>query len=186
MVQILYSIAAIMLLGITVLNINVKIHGTEERMMLSELSLEMTSIGAEILNEAARMEYDQGATFGLVLDVDSLETTTAWGTGSCDPDASFSGCFTINNLQGKTATRSLSRVYEGTTYDVTYDVSPIQVCYAAVAPPHACAGESGGPPAGARTYAKKVSFNVSTPVLVDANGDPYEIPMSRVYMYPSF
>ena len=76
MVQVLYSIAAIMLLGITVLNINVKIHGTEERMMLSELSLEMTSIGAEILNEIGRLEYDQSATFGQVLPVASLETLT--------------------------------------------------------------------------------------------------------------
>ena len=45
MPQMIYSIAAILLLGISFLNVNQKVHGTQERMMFSELTLEMTSVG---------------------------------------------------------------------------------------------------------------------------------------------
>lgn len=179
MVQVLYSIAAIMLLGITVLNINTKIHGTQDRLMFNELALQMTSVGAEMLNEIGKNDFDPSTIFGEVLPRNQLSPDDGtWGSGTCNPDNNFSGCFVINDFHGKTAERTLTRVQGGVSVDITYNVTDITVEYVAETSPYA--------PSGTQTYAKKVTLNVSTPVLVDADGAPFEVPMSRIYMYPNF
>lgn len=181
MVQILYSIAAIVLLGVTVLNINIKIHGTEGRMMFSELALETTSVGSEILNEIGKAEYDPNTIFGEVITRNGLSPEDGtWGSGTCNPDARFGGCFVINDFHGKTASRTLTRVHRGTTYTVTYNVTDIAVHYVTEAPPY------GASPGAAQTYAKEVTLNISSPALLDTDGTPLLIPMSRVYTYPNF
>lgn len=177
MPQMIYSVAAIFLLGISFLNVNRKVHGTQERMMFSELALEMTSVGAELLDEIGKYPFDNGTISGLTTTTDSLSTT--FGGGTCNPDdPDFGGCSTISDFHGKTATRSETRVHGGTTYTVPYNVTAISVAYVGEASPHAPS------PSNARTFAKEVTLTVSTPALLDGNGDPIEIEMSRVYMYP--
>jgi len=178
MAQLIYTIAAIFILGTVVLTFNVKIHGTQERMAFNELTLAMTGVGAELLNEIGKAEYDPNTIFGEVLPRNQLSVEGGWGSGSCNPDANFSGCFVINDFHGKTASRTVTRVYQGTTYTVTYDVTDIEVHYVTEAPPYT--------PSNTQTYAKEVTLNVSTPALVDGAGAPIEIPMSRIYMYPNF
>ena len=178
MVQILYTVTAIFVLGITVLTLNVKIHGSQERMMFSELAQEMTSVGAELLNEIGKADYDPNTIFGEVLPRASLSVESGWGSGLCAPDNKFSGCFVINDFHGKTATRSITRTHKNTTYTVDYNVTDLEVHYVTEAAPHTASPT--------QTYAKEVTLNISTPALVDASGDPIEIPMSRVYTYPNF
>lgn len=180
MVQILYTLTAIFILGITVLTLNVKIHGTQERIMFSELSLEMTEVGAEILNEIGKHDYDPNTIFGEVLPRSSLSPEGSWGGGFCNPNARFSGCFVINDFNGKTAERTVTRTHKGTSYDVVYNVTDIAVHYVTEDAPHTPS------PGKAQTYAKEVTLKVSTPALVDGTGAPIEIPMARVYTYPSF
>ena len=178
MAQIIYTIAAIFILGLVVLTLNVQIHGTQERMAFNELALEMTSVGAEMLNEIGKMEYDPNTIFGEVLPRTALSPEGAWGSGSCNPNTNYSGCFTINDFHGKTAVRTLNRAYQGANQTVTYNVTDIEVHYVGESAPYAASGT--------QTYAKEVTLNISTPVLVDGAGNPIEIPMSRVYMYPNF
>lgn len=179
MVQIIYTVAAIMLLGFTILNINVKIHGNQDRMVFNELALEMTSVGAEVLNEIGKHDFDPGTISNLIVHPDSLSETAAFGSGTCDPDNSFNNCFTINDFHAKAASRSLTRVHGGTTHTIDYDVTDIQVQYVSETPPHDPVT------AGTKTFAKEVTVTISTPVLLDMNGDPVELEMSRVYMYPN-
>ena len=178
MVQILYTIIAIFVLGITVLTLNVKIHGTQDRMMFSELSIEMTSVGAELLNEIGKHDYDPNTIFGEVLPRAALSPEGTWGSGSCNPDAKFQGCFVINDFHGKTAERTVMRTHKGTDYDVVYNVTDLEVHYVTEASPYTASGT--------QTYAKEVSLNISTPALVDGTGTPITIPMSRVYTYPGY
>ena len=178
MVQILYTVTAIFVLGITVLTLNVRIHGTQQRMMFSELAQEMTSVGAELLNEIGKAEYDPNTIFGEVLPRAALSAEGTWGSGSCDPDNRFASCFVINDFHGKTATRSITRTHDGAPVTVEYNVSDLEVHYVTESAPHTASAT--------QTYAKEVTLNISTPALVDANGDPIEIPMSRVYTYPNF
>ena len=178
MVQVIYTITAILILGFTVLSLNLQIHGTQQRMMFSELAQEMTSVGAEVLNEISKHDYDPNTIFGEVLARNALSPEGSWGSGSCNPDNRFAGCFVINDFHGKTATRTITRTHDGTAYTVDYNVSDLEVHYVTEAAPHTASGT--------QTYAKEVTLNVSTPALVDAAGDPIEIPMSRVYTYPSY
>lgn len=179
MVQVLYSIAAIMLLGITVLNINTKIHGTQDRLMFNELALDMTSVGAEVLNEIGKHPFDPGTISEFVVPRDSLSNDADWGSSGCDPDNSYQSCFTVSDFHQKTAERTRSRVQSGTPVDITYNVTEIEVKYVSETPPHTPVTS------GTRTFAKEVTLKVSTPVLVNADGEPFEITMSRVYMYPN-
>lgn len=180
MVQILYSIAAILLLGMSVLNINVKIHGTQERLMFNELALGMTSVGAEMLNEIGKHDFDPGTISGMMVSTDSLSYSSAFGSGSCNPDANFDSCFTVSDFHGKAASRTITRVHSGTPYTVTYEVTDIDVQYVSETAPHTPVANATD-----RTFAKEVTLTISTPVLVDGNGDPFEVTMSRVFMYPN-
>lgn len=184
MVQVLYSIAAIMLLGVTVLNINIKAHGAQDRMMFSELALEMTSVGAELLNEIGKYSYDPAAlrsVYGYTLqDRDALRPEGNFGAGSpCAPDDDFSSCLVINDFHGKTATRPITRTRNGVAYTVEYDITDIRVRYVDETPPHASSD-------GEKTFAKEATVTISTPALVGGDGNPVEITMSRVYLYPNY
>ena len=147
-------------------------------MMFSELTVEMTGVGAEILDEIGKQLFDPVTSSGLLVPKSALSTSPYPAASTCDPDdPDYSGCSTIGDFHGKTATRTRTRIHKGTTYSVPYDVTDIVVDYVSETPPHTSTG-------GARSFAKEVTLNVSTPALVDGNGDPFEIEMSRVYMYP--
>ena len=178
MAQILYTLVAIMLLGVTVLNINVKIHDTQDDMMFSELTLQMTSVGAELLNEIGMKEFDPGTISEYAVPRESLSPEASFGNAPCDPDNNFADCDTVSDFHGKTATRTLTRVHNGVTYAVTYNVSNITVIYVSEASPYT--------PSADPTFAKEVTLTVSTPTLVDGNGNPIEMTMARVYTYPRF
>ena len=199
MVQILYSIAAIFLLGITVLNINVKIHGSQERMMFNELALEMTSVGAEMLNEVGKYSYDPSALaagYGsTIFDRDALRAASTFGqpfdasSPVCDPNPAtkFSGCYVINDFDGKSTTRSITRSKNGTPYTVDYNITDIEIKYVEETPPHRpCTDLAATCPASGKTFAKSVTVTISTPVLIDGAGNPVEIEMARVYQYPNY
>lgn len=178
----IYSVAAILLLGVAFLNVNQKIHGTDERIMFSELTVEMTGVGAEILDEIGKELFDPVTSSGLTIPTSDLSTTPYSTASTCDPnDPNYSGCSTIGDFHGKTATRNRTRTHSvngaTTTYTVPYNVTDIAVDYVSEASPHTSTG-------GAKSFAKEVTLTVSTPALVNGNGDPFEIQMSRVYMYP--
>jgi hypothetical protein len=183
MVQLIYSICAIMLLGSAFLNVNLKVHGAEERMMFSELALGVTSVGTELLNEIGKAEFDPGTISGLLVVTDSLRFADTFGGGSCDPDLDYLSCFTINDFHGKTATRRLLRVHAGATHEVVYDVTDITVEYVSETPPHV---PPASPPSGYRTFAKRVTLTISSPTLLGSDNQPLAFGMSRVYMYPNF
>lgn len=177
MAQLIYSITAIFVLGIAFLNVNQKVLGSQDRMMFSEIALEMTSIGTELLDEIGKYPFDTGTTSGLAVAPTDLSDGTAWGTGACDPDhPDFEGCVTISDFHTKTASRTETRVYKGVTTSVPYTIPSISVAYVSETAPH--------DPSASATFAKEVTIVVETPALIDYNGDPVSIEMSRVYMYP--
>ena len=110
MPQMIYSVAAILLLGVAFLNINQKVHGTDERMMFSELTLEMTGVGAEILDEIGKRPFDANTVGGLLIPATALGASASVSPSACDPDDSnYAGCDTIGHFPGKTATRNRTR-----------------------------------------------------------------------------
>jgi len=187
MVQVLYCIIAMMLLAVSMLNVNVKIHGNQGRMMANELSLGMTSVGAEVLNELAKYPYDPVAlpitaspvlgnpnalrdanTFGLDPDGDPV---------ACDPDASFSACQYLIDFHGKTFTRTQTRTFQGTTHTVTYNAT-VNIEYVTNTAPHT--------PTTSKTFARRAVVTVSTPSLYLSDPtDLLKVSMSRVYTYPN-
>jgi len=187
MAQAIYSVAAIFVLAIAFLNVNKKLHASQEQMMFSELALEMTSVGAEMLNEIGKYSYDPAALLSVtgttLNDRTVLRDEATFGTGSpaCDPnpDSQFNGCIVINDFHGKSATRPVTRTHDGNTYTVDYDISNITIRYVDESPPHA-------PTGGNKTFAKEAVVTISTPALLDGNGDPLQITMSRVYLYPNY
>jgi hypothetical protein len=186
MAQMLYTIAAIMILAVVVMMMNVKIHNTNDRMMFSELSLDMTGVGNEILDHIETMHFNQGTISCMVVPVEELSTT--FGTDACDPDdenaecaacnpnANYADCFTVGDFHGAEATRIRSRVFAGEVVQTTYRVSDIRVEFVAEDAPHAVSASP--------TFAKRVRLNVSTPVLVDASGNEIAIEMARIYTHP--
>lgn len=177
MPQMIYSVAAILLLGVSFFHVNQKVHGTDNRLLFSELTTEMTSVGAEILDEMGKRPFDANTVSGLMIPVADLSASPRPAVSTCDPDdPDYQGCATIGHFHGKTATRNRPRVHSGTTYNVPYNVTSIEVEYVTEAPPHTVTTS--------RTFAKEATIRVSTPALVDGSGDPYEIEMKRVYMYP--
>jgi hypothetical protein len=194
MAQTLYSVTALLLLGISFFNVNQKVHGNQERLMFSELALEMTSVGAEMLNEIGKYSYDPAAistVSGTTLnDRAALRGASTFGTGvpACAPDpaSQFSGCVVINDFHGKTTRRSITRAYGGATHTIDYDVTDIRIRYVEEAPPHRpCSATGASCPASGKTFAKEATVTVSTPALVNGAGAPIAIRMSRVYLYPN-
>jgi hypothetical protein len=186
MVQIIYTIAAVMILSVLVVNVNVSIHGNQERMMFNELALEVTSVGAEMLNEIGKYSYDPVAlasVYGFTLeDRNALRDASMFGVGSlCDPNpaSGFFGCIVINDFHGKTATRSVTRRKDGVDYTVDYDITDIRIRYVAEAPPHAYTDNS-------KSFAKEATITIAIPALVDGSGNPIEFTMSRVFQYPNY
>jgi hypothetical protein len=176
MVQILYTIAAIMILAVVSLTINLRIHSTGERLMFNELTLEMTGVATELLDQIGRREFDAGTISGLMVPVDSLTPATNFGTGMCEPDQQYSGCFTISDFHNRTATRIRSRQHAGQLREIEYNVTDIQVLYVDQNPPH---DESTTP-----TFAKEVTLTISTPAMETASGGAIEVRISRIFMYP--
>lgn len=188
MAQTIYSVTALLLLGISFFGVNQRVFGTHERLRFSELALEMTSVGAEMLNEIGKYSYDPAALLsvsGTALDDRAaLRDAGTFGAGvpACDPnpDSQFNGCVVIHDFHGKSAQRSVSRAYGGATHTVRYDITDIRVRYVAETPPHLPVA------AGTKTFAKEVTVTVSTPLLVNGAGAPIAIAMSRVYLYPNY
>lgn len=177
MPQLIYSIAAIFVLGIAFLNVNQKVHGTEDRMMFSEITLEMTSVGAEILDEMGKRPFDANTVSGLIIPASALGPTASVTPSLCDPnDSDYANCDTIGHFHGKTATRNRTRTHSGTAYTVPYNVTSIAVQYVSETAPHTVSGTP--------TFAKEATIRIETPVLVDASGNPFGFEMRRVYTYP--
>ena len=177
MPQLIYSIAAIFVLGIAFLNINQKAHGTEERMMFSEIALETTGVGAEVLDEIGKRPFDANTVSGLVIPAAALSPTAHVAVSVCDPDdPNYTGCDTIGHFHGKTATRNRTRTHDGTAFAVPYEVTAIDVQYVSETPPHTVSATP--------TFAKEVTIDVEAPAIVDGNGDPFSFKMRRVYTYP--
>lgn len=177
MPQMIYSVAAILLLGVAFFNINHKVHGTEERMMFSEITMEMTGVGAEILDEIGKRPFDANTVGGLIIPASALGGTAHVNPSNCDPnDSNYSGCDTIGHFDGKTATRTRSRTHNGTAYAIPYTVSSIDIQYVSETPPHTVSGVP--------TFAKEATIRVETPALLDANGNAFGFEMRRVYTYP--
>lgn len=183
MIQTVYALLAIMLIGLVTLSFSRGIHSNEQEMMLNELASEMTSVGSEILNEVGRYPYDPVA---LVVTTDhvlntrgALRLESTFGTGStCNPNTQYSGCLFINDFHGKTATRVRQRIYNGVTHDITYTVESIVVRYVSESTPHT--------PTGTKTFAKEVVVTVSCPLVYLGSPDtPLKVQMSRVYTYPN-
>jgi len=183
MAQMIYAICALMIVMLLALMATRVTHGESQKMMLGEISSAVTGVGAELLDEIARYPYDPVAlsstTAGTLNNRNALREASTFGTGSpCNPNTNFSGCLFINDFHGKTATRVRPRLYRGTTSNVTYNVSAIQVRYVAEAPPHA-------PVTGTtKTFAKEVAVTVSSPELV-VGGAPLQVTMRRIYTYPN-
>ena len=178
MPQMIYSVAAILLLGVAFLNINLKVHGSEERMMFSEQTVEMTGVGAEILDEIGKHAFDPVvAASSVVIAPSDLSSTAGNAASTCDPnDANYAGCTTIGDFDGKTATRTRTRTHGNATYTIPFNVTSIAVEYVDEAPPHAASLTP--------TFAKEVTIRIETPVLLDANGAPFGFEMKRIYTYP--
>ena len=153
-------------------------------MLFNELALEMTSVGSEMLNEIGKYSYDPIALVtinGVTMDNrDALRPAASFGTDAeCDPTpaSQFAGCIVINDFHNTTTTRSITRTHNGNTYTVDYNLS-VEIRYVEEAAPFA--------PSANKTFAKEALVTVSTPVLVDGAGDPIEVVMSRVYLYPNY
>ena len=182
MPQMIYSVAAILLLGVAFLNINRKVHGTDERLTFSELTVEMTGVGAEILDEIGKHPFDDVvAASNIVVARGDLSATAGDAASVCDPDdPDYAGCLTIGDFDGKTATRNRTRTHSlngtPTTYTVAYSVTSIDVEYVSEAPPHAVTA--------APTFAKEVTIHVETPALLLSDGTNFGFDMRRIYTYP--
>jgi hypothetical protein len=178
MAQMIYMVAAIMILASVVLNVNIRMHSTEDRLMFGELAMDMTGVGNEMFEHIAAMEFDPGTISRMAVPTDSLREEANFGSEVCEPDNGYQGCFTVSDFHGRSATRAKQRQRNNVTYDVEYNISGIVVRYVDEDPPHA--------PANTQTFAKEVTLTISSPLVADANGNPLEITMSRTYMYPMY
>ncbi|MFW5973179.1 MAG: hypothetical protein ACOCTG_04240 [Bacteroidota bacterium] len=172
MPQTLFSLLAIMLLGLFSLQANRSMFGNEQKMILNEVATQATGVGIELLEEIGSYPYDP-ATLGVVLEDSEkglLAETFCNGTCACDPDSPFyNGCLVINDFDGKTATRVRD--------DLTYSVD-IDVVYVSESDPSVTSSLP--------TFSKRVDLKITSPLLYMGSPDnPLTFRMSRVYTHPT-
>src|SRR5690606_29163818 len=102
------ALLAVMILGIFSLQMNRTIFSGEQKMILNEVAVQATGVGAELLEEIGAKPYAHGVAERAFSenDINSLpEKGDFCGACGCNPDANFNGCSFITDFDGATATR---------------------------------------------------------------------------------
>jgi hypothetical protein len=191
MIQTFYALIAMMVLAIISLTVNTKLHGGEQRLMVSELANVMTGVGSDFLDVVSSRPYDPVAlmttTVAVISNPNFLLPSSTFGLDpngnpvGCDPDLDYFACMFVSDFHGSTATRTVTRTFQGQAYTATYTIDNVTVRYVDSEPPHAPLTDPN-----LRSFAKEVRITVSNPdVRSPATGAPIELGMSRIITYPN-
>ena len=179
MVQTLYGLIAITLAMMLALNLMRTVTGTQRKMILNEVAMQVTGISVDIMEHLANKSFDENtvetgvdlSNLPLVTSANQLTNPGGFGYnqdgGLCDAPNFFydPDCDDIDDFHGLT----LNRTVNGIPY-----TAEIMVRYV----------EEDNPslPAPDHTFAKEVTVKITSPYLLIGN-DPIEATFSRVFAY---
>jgi hypothetical protein len=163
MVQTLYALTAIFLVAILSMTMNRTIHGSETRMVLHEVSAQVTPIAADLFDLIGSLPYDAATQSGvMVRQLSRLSPVIAPST-FCDAVLSPGSCLVMNDLHGQKVTRDV----KGLTYEIAIALEYVDP----------------QPPANT-SYKKKATVTITNPHITRANGTPLEMVFTRMFVYP--
>jgi hypothetical protein len=168
MIQTLYAIVAIMMLAVLSLTFNRALHSNDTRMILTEVSAQVTPVAMDILDYIGTLRYDASVEdIGLVQPA-NLQNPIE-GSELCDPNDGYKGCADVmNELHDKTITR----VIHGLTYNIHVALEYLD----AVNPDQVSLDPS---------FHKRATLTISSPELLMSNtNEPLEIVITRRFAYP--
>jgi hypothetical protein len=168
MIQTLYSLIAIMMLAVLTLTFNKALHSNDTRMILTEVSSQVTPVAMDILDYIGTLRYDASVEDIGLVQPSNLQDPIQ-GSTLCDPNNGYQGCADVmNELHGKTITRTV----HGLTYNILVEfeyldpINPDQV--------------SPDP-----SFHKRATLTITSPELMQANTNtPLEIKIKRRFSYP--
>lgn len=170
MIQTLYGLLAMMMVALLTLTMNNAIHSNGSRMMMNEVSSQVTPIADEIFEQIGQYPYDSATLSGqFITDPASmLADADAFGSASCDPNNRYEGCEKMHDLHGTTALREVDGMPFEIDIEFEYvnDSDPTQA-------------------SSIPTFSKKVTLTITSPyIYVGSSADPLQIALTRVYSYP--
>jgi hypothetical protein len=179
MVQTLYSFAAILIASLLMLTMNRTVHSNSYRMILTEVSAQVTPVAMDLLDFIGSLRFDPSLETDLVKTSPNRFADPITGSALCLSDpTTLRNCYdTMNELHGKRYTRVVKRDPAnpdeiGITYHI--DISFVYV------DPDDFSRVSEVP-----TFHKRAELKITSPELLKSgSGQPMEIIIERHYSYP--
>lgn len=187
MYQLIYSIIAIVLVGILTLHVMLSMTNTQRRQAVNEIATQMTEIGTEALERIGRTDFDEkskekGKTADdwPLIDLDpsssapspTLKSSLEWGYCAANGiDFWHKACDDLDDFD-QLVTQWTREDLDGITYTVEVTVNYVD--------PNAPTSVVSSP-----TLAKEVVVEISNPDFT-YGGTPYKVKLSRVFVYTRF
>jgi type II secretory pathway pseudopilin PulG len=185
MYQLIYSIIAIVLVGILTLHVMLSMTTTQRRQAVNEIATQMTEIGTEALERIGRTAFDERSKekgkrvedWPLLSLTDPLKQPTTKGStewGYCAVngiDFWHKACDDLDDFD-QLVTQWTREDLDGIIYTVEVTVNYVD--------PNAPTSVVSGP-----TLAKEVVVEISNPHFT-YGGTPYKVRLSRVFVYTRF
>ena len=172
--HLIYAVLAIMLVGVFSMNMHRSMHQAQHKMVLNEVTTELTGAAYDVLEHIGRQPFDENTNeqkiSPLVYPIITAENqlTQAGGAewGTCTSlSVTADTCDDLDDFDGVATTV----VVDGFQYDVEIDVA-----YVDPANPNSLPGT--------RTYAKQVAVTISN-TYIRVGGQPLEVTIKRVFTY---
>ena len=179
MYQLIYSIIAIVLVGIMTMHVMLSMTSTQRRQAINEISTQMTEIGTEALERIGRTDFDEQTNedgrdindFPLVQNTSQLtaEGSAEWGVcGTNGYDFWDDRCDDVDDFDDLTSTWTREDL-DGINYTLEFTVNYVDP-------------DDPKTVLGSQSYAKEVIVEVSNPYFT-YGGTPYKVKLSRIYAY---